>query len=35
MKTTLTHLAAALLGALASIGFFIGWDRVERKRRGY
>ena len=35
MKHIATHLAALFLGALAAIGFFVGWDAVERRRRGY
>lgn len=35
MRRVLTHLAALLLGVLAAIGFFVGWDALERGRRGF
>lgn len=35
MRRLATHIAALLLGALAAVGFFVGWDAVERRRRGY
>lgn len=35
MRRVLSHVAALLLGALAAVGFFVGLDALERRRRGY
>lgn len=35
MKGFVTHVAAAVVGALAAIFAVLGWDAWDRKRRGY